>query len=57
MKLHPSHVLKKPCSCSAAVAGIGIIVPKIVIVPPDAELQRSKIYFLMLLPLHSRSKK
>ncbi|KAK3432967.1 uncharacterized protein LOC104440898 [Eucalyptus grandis] len=46
MKLHPKHVLKKPSS-SPSENGV---VPKIVIVPPDAELQRGKIYFLMPVP-------
>ncbi|XWS19705.1 hypothetical protein CRYUN_Cryun31cG0038800 [Craigia yunnanensis] len=45
MKAHPKHVLKKPCSPSDDG-----MVPKIVIVPPDAELQRGKIYFLMPAP-------
>ncbi|XVE51466.1 hypothetical protein DITRI_Ditri02bG0043000 [Diplodiscus trichospermus] len=45
MKAHPKHVLKKPSSPS----GDGMV-PKIVIVPPDAELQRGKIYFLMPVP-------
>ncbi|KAK7412450.1 hypothetical protein VNO78_03911 [Psophocarpus tetragonolobus] len=40
MKANPKHVLKKPSSST----------PKIVVVPPDAELQRGKIYFLMPLP-------
>ncbi|KAI3440018.1 uncharacterized protein J3R85_004169 [Psidium guajava] len=46
MKLHPKHVLKKPSS-SRSDDGV---VPRIVIVPPDAELQRGKIYFLMPVP-------
>lgn len=44
MKLYPKHVLKKPSSSSDDCC------PKIVVVPPDAELQRGKIYFLMPLP-------
>ncbi|KAL2475188.1 hypothetical protein Adt_35924 [Abeliophyllum distichum] len=50
MKLHPKHVLKKPSSPSDEG-----MCPKIVVVPPDAQLQRGKIYFLM--PLPSRSDK
>ncbi|KAL2467329.1 hypothetical protein Adt_43197 [Abeliophyllum distichum] len=46
MKLHPKHVLKKPSSPSSDEG----ICPKIVVVPPDAELQRGKIYFLMPVP-------
>ncbi|XP_016179135.1 uncharacterized protein LOC107621613 [Arachis ipaensis] len=42
MKAHPKHVLKKPSSPSAAAP-----LPNIVVVPPDALLQRGKIYFLM----------
>ncbi|XVE88206.1 hypothetical protein DITRI_Ditri19aG0050200 [Diplodiscus trichospermus] len=45
MKAHPKHVLKKPTSPSDDG-----MVPKIVIVPPDAELQRGKIYFLIPVP-------
>ncbi|KAG4384191.1 hypothetical protein GLYMA_13G229500v4 [Glycine max] len=46
MKAHPKHVLKKPSSPSTQDG----VVPKIVVVPPDADLQRGKIYFLMPLP-------
>uniref|UniRef100_A0A5B7C9Z3 Uncharacterized protein n=1 Tax=Davidia involucrata TaxID=16924 RepID=A0A5B7C9Z3_DAVIN len=45
MKAHPKHVLKKPSSSSEEG-----VCPRIVIVPPDAELQRGKIYFLMPVP-------
>ncbi|KAJ6416719.1 hypothetical protein OIU84_002566 [Salix udensis] len=45
MKAYPKHILKKPSSPSDDG-----FVPKIVIVPPDAELQRGKIYFLMPAP-------
>lgn len=46
MKAHPKHVLKKPSSPSSDDG----VVPKIVVVPPDAELQRGKIYFLIPVP-------
>ena len=39
MKANPKHILRK-----ASTDGV---VPKIVMVPPEAELQRGKIYFLM----------
>ncbi|KAF7120236.1 hypothetical protein RHSIM_Rhsim13G0189800 [Rhododendron simsii] len=45
LKAYPKHVLKKPSTSS----GEGCC-PKIVIVPPDADLQRGKIYFLMPIP-------
>ncbi|CAH8355496.1 unnamed protein product [Eruca vesicaria subsp. sativa] len=50
MKAHPKHVLKKPSSSPSDHAqerGDLISATKIVIVPPEAELQRGKIYFLM----------
>ncbi|KAG6416650.1 hypothetical protein SASPL_124085 [Salvia splendens] len=53
MKLHPKHVLKKPSSPSAADG----MCPKIIVVPPDAQLQRGKIYFLMPLPPPPQPKK
>ncbi|XP_004485896.1 uncharacterized protein [Cicer arietinum] len=46
MKAYPKHVLKKPSSPSTQDG----VVPKIVVVPPDADLQRGKIYFLMPIP-------
>ncbi|KAL4333219.1 hypothetical protein GQ457_07G029630 [Hibiscus cannabinus] len=45
MKAHPKHVLKLPSSPSPDG-----MVPNIVVVPPDAMLQRGKIYFLLPLP-------
>ncbi|GMI91599.1 hypothetical protein like AT1G29195 [Hibiscus trionum] len=45
MKAHPKHVLKIPSSPSPDG-----MVPNIVVVPPDAMLQRGKIYFLLPLP-------
>ncbi|KAJ4976491.1 hypothetical protein NE237_001597 [Protea cynaroides] len=52
MKANPKHVLRKPSSPSEANNGS---VPKIVIVPPDAELQRGKIYFLMPVSLPDKT--
>ncbi|XP_076894316.1 uncharacterized protein LOC143546551 [Bidens hawaiensis] len=49
MKLHPKHVLKKPSSPSYTDEGT-VTCPKIIILPPDAELKRGKIYFLMPVP-------
>lgn len=50
MKLYPKHVLKKPSSPEEGMC------PKIVVVPPDAELKRGKIYFLMPAPEKTRSR-
>ena len=48
MKAYPKHVLKKPSSQSDhQERGDLISATKIVIVPPEAELQRGKIYFLV----------
>ncbi|KAJ0233695.1 hypothetical protein HA466_0280420 [Hirschfeldia incana] len=50
MKAHPKHVLKKPSSSPSdhdQERGDLISATRIVIVPPEAELQRGKIYFLM----------
>lgn len=46
MKAYPKHVLRKPPSTCPADGG-AIVVQKPVILPPNAELQRGKIYFLM----------
>ncbi|KAK4733167.1 hypothetical protein R3W88_007428 [Solanum pinnatisectum] len=50
MKLYPKHILKTPTSSYSSSNDHQQNIstnPKIVIVPPDAELQRGKIYFLM----------
>ncbi|XP_077249569.1 uncharacterized protein LOC143889272 [Tasmannia lanceolata] len=44
MKANPKHVLRKTYFSSEE--GVGVV-SRIVVVPPDAELQRGKIYFLM----------
>ncbi|KAE9591342.1 hypothetical protein Lal_00038622 [Lupinus albus] len=49
MKPYPKHVLKKLSSSSTVDGGGGGGV-KIVVVPPDTDLQRGKIYFIMPLP-------
>ncbi|XP_071707866.1 uncharacterized protein [Rutidosis leptorrhynchoides] len=56
MKLHPRHVLKKPSSPSYTDDGT-VVCPEIVILPPDAELKRGKIYFLMPVPPSSLNEK
>lgn len=43
MKANPKHVLRKSSTTSSEEG----VVPRIVILPPDAELQRGKIYFLV----------
>ncbi|KAG1346740.1 hypothetical protein COCNU_06G005690 [Cocos nucifera] len=43
MQAYPKHVLRKPPS---AVSDDGVV-PKAVILPPNAELKKGKIYFLM----------
>ncbi|GMH27112.1 hypothetical protein Nepgr_028955 [Nepenthes gracilis] len=54
MKAHPKHVLKKPSSMRSDNSDDGVV-PRIVVVPPDAELKRGKIYFLM--PVAPRTEK
>ncbi|XP_008789386.1 uncharacterized protein LOC103706896 [Phoenix dactylifera] len=44
MQAYPKHVLRKPPS---AVSDDGAVPKKAAILPPNAELQRGKIYFLM----------
>ncbi|KAJ8549480.1 hypothetical protein K7X08_033187 [Anisodus acutangulus] len=55
LKIYPKHVLKKPSSSYYSSEGGGVC-PKIVVVPPDAELKRGKIYFLMPIPSSSSEK-
>ncbi|KAF5760833.1 hypothetical protein HanXRQr2_Chr16g0758031 [Helianthus annuus] len=56
MKLHPKHVLKKPSSPSYTDEGT-VTCPKIIILPPEAQLKRGKIYFLMPVPPSSLPEK
>ncbi|MCL7040140.1 hypothetical protein MKW94_015552 [Papaver nudicaule] len=53
MKANPKHVLKKPTSLLSNDGDCAV--QKIVIVPPDAELQRGKIYFLIPAAVPSKS--
>ncbi|KAL5989665.1 hypothetical protein ACLOJK_010558 [Asimina triloba] len=46
MKANPKHVLRKS---TTSISDDGAV-PRIVILAPDAELQRGKIYFLMPVP-------
>ncbi|KFK44751.1 hypothetical protein AALP_AA1G298200 [Arabis alpina] len=59
MKAHPKHVLKKPSSPPSDHDDRDDVISatKIVIVPPEAELQRGKIYFLMPAGTKIRSAK
>ncbi|KAG9446099.1 hypothetical protein H6P81_012227 [Aristolochia fimbriata] len=47
MKAHPKHVLRKSSLSSSDHQEAAGAVPRIMILPPDAELQRGKIYFLV----------
>ncbi|XP_021766115.1 uncharacterized protein LOC110730599 [Chenopodium quinoa] len=60
MKAHPKHILKKPTSrLTSEVESIDSHHrgPTIVVVPPDAQLQRGKIYFLIPVLDHNQSSK
>ncbi|KMT04414.1 hypothetical protein BVRB_8g180900 [Beta vulgaris subsp. vulgaris] len=54
MKAHPKHILKKPTSRPSSDHVEPQCGPTIVVVPPDAQLQRGKIYFL--IPVHDQKK-
>ncbi|XAR59249.1 hypothetical protein NMG60_11014982 [Bertholletia excelsa] len=51
MRAHPKHVLKKPSSPTDED-----VCPRILIVPPDAQLHRGKIYFLIPAPEKGRKR-
>jgi hypothetical protein len=50
---HPNHVLSRPCTSSSSSSGHqqhlqpGLVQRRILVVAPDAELQRGEIYFLI----------
>ncbi|GAA0168758.1 hypothetical protein LIER_23405 [Lithospermum erythrorhizon] len=54
MEAYPKHILKKPSTFSFE-EDQGLC-PKIVVVSPDAQLQRGKIYFLMPAPITKHEK-
>lgn len=57
MKANPKHVVRKLSTLSSQEEGD---IPRIVILPPEAELKRGKIYFLVplsSLPEKTRSKR
>lgn len=58
MKAHPKHILKKPTSRpkSDVVQAVDRG-PTIVVVPPDAQLQKGKIYFLIPVRDHQKKSK
>ena len=56
MKANPKHVLKKHASPSYNNEGVAEY-PKIMIISPNVELQRGKIYFLVPTPIPSTTKK
>lgn len=51
MKAYPKHILKKPTSPSDSG-----ICPQIVIISPEEELQRGKIYFLVPSPAGKKAR-
>ncbi|CAN8290891.1 unnamed protein product [Cochlearia groenlandica] len=61
MKAHPKHVLKKPSFPPSDHEDrdgdvISATTTIVVVVPPEAELQRGKIYFLMPAPIYKSDK-
>jgi hypothetical protein len=59
---HPNHVLSRPCTSSSSSSGQqpGVVRRRILVVAPDAELERGEIYFLIpaaSVPEHAKKQR